>query len=91
MTQTAPTPHHMRAEFGSGIPPRAYSDIEVDWPGPSFPATGSTVPRTELDKRIRPLAATTGASMLVTSKVVDIKHDSCGRVFALDLSQRRPY
>jgi arginine decarboxylase len=27
MTQTAPTPRHMRAEFGSGIPPRAYSSV----------------------------------------------------------------
>jgi len=63
------------------------SDIEVDWPGPSFPATGSAVPRTELDKRIRPLAATTGASILLASKVVDIKHDSCGRVSSLVISR----
>jgi flavin-dependent dehydrogenase len=62
-------------------------DIEVDWPGPLFPATGSAVPRTELDERIRQLAATTGASMVPTSKVVDIKHDSCGRVSSLLVSR----
>ncbi|HET7741181.1 MAG TPA: FAD-dependent oxidoreductase, partial [Mycobacterium sp.] len=29
------------------------ADVEVRWPGPSFPSTSSAVPRTELDDRIR--------------------------------------
>src|ERR1700675_1681894 len=32
------------------------SSAQVTWPGPSFPATGSAVPRTELDERIRQVA-----------------------------------
>jgi menaquinone-9 beta-reductase len=58
-------------------------DVEVDWPGPSFPASGSAVPRTELDERIRQHAVSSGASMLMGSKVVDIQHDSTGRVSSL--------
>ena len=61
-------------------------DVEVDWPGPSFPACGSAVPRTELDERIRKLAADDGASMMLNSKVVDIQHDSRGRVASLVIS-----
>jgi geranylgeranyl reductase family protein len=62
-------------------------DVEVDWPGPSFPATGSAVPRTELDERIRRHAADTGASMLLGSKVVDIEHDSKGNVSSLKIAR----
>ena len=58
-------------------------DVEVDWPGPSFPATGSAVPRTELDEKIRQVAAHSGASMLLGAKVVDLDHDSTGRVSRL--------
>ena len=61
-------------------------DVEVDWPGPSFPACGSAVPRTELDERIRKLAADDGASMMLNSKVVDIQQDSRGRVASLVIS-----
>jgi geranylgeranyl reductase family protein len=65
--------------FGGGV--------EVDWPAPSFPATGSAVPRTELDERIRQVAADDGASMMLRSKVVDIEHDSSGRVRSLVMSR----
>jgi menaquinone-9 beta-reductase len=57
--------------------------VEVDWPAPSFPSTGSAVPRTELDDRIRKFAESTGATMMLGAKVVDIKHDSGGRVSSL--------
>jgi menaquinone-9 beta-reductase len=57
--------------------------VEVDWPAPSFPSTGSAVPRTELDDRIRKFAESTGASMMLGAKVVDISHDSRGRVSSL--------
>ena len=60
-------------------------EVEVDWPGPSFPAHGSAVPRTELDERIRQVAADAGASMLMGRKVVEVKHDSLGRVTSLAL------
>jgi flavin-dependent dehydrogenase len=36
------------------------ADVEVDWPGPSFPPTSSAVPRTELDDRIRSVAESDG-------------------------------
>ncbi|MDT0440693.1 FAD-dependent monooxygenase, partial [Streptomyces doudnae] len=39
------------------------ADVEVRWPGPSFPSTGSAGPRTELDDRIRAVAADDGAKM----------------------------
>src|SRR5262249_52064135 len=35
-------------------------EVEIDWPGPSFPAYGSAVPRTELDERIRQAAVDAG-------------------------------
>jgi geranylgeranyl reductase family protein len=57
--------------------------VQVDWPGPSFPDTGSAVPRTELDERIRKFAESTGASMMLGAKVVDIEHDSRGAVSSL--------
>lgn len=59
--------------------------VEVAWPGPSFPSTGSAVPRTELDDRIRCVAADDGASMMLGSKAVDVSHDSSGQVDTLIL------
>ena len=56
------------------------ADVEVPWPGPAFPATGSAVPRTELDDRIRSVAADDGAKMLLGVKAVGVSHDSRGRV-----------
>ncbi|ORA38047.1 menaquinone reductase [Mycobacterium aquaticum] len=61
------------------------ADVEVPWPGPSFPSTGSAVPRTELDDRIRSVAADDGAKMLLGVKAVGVSHDSRGRVDALHL------
>jgi menaquinone-9 beta-reductase len=61
------------------------ADVEVDWPGPSFPATSSAVPRLELDDRIRMVAADDGAKMLLGSKAVGVSRDSCGRVSAVVL------
>ncbi|MGH3675315.1 MAG: menaquinone reductase [Mycobacterium sp.] len=55
-------------------------EVEIDWPGPAFPSTGSAVPRTELDDRIREVAADDGAKMLLGMKAVDVRHDSGGRV-----------
>jgi geranylgeranyl reductase family protein len=55
-------------------------EVEVDWPGPSFPSTGSAVARVELDDRIRKVAEDSGARMLLGVKVVGAHHDSAGRV-----------
>ena len=56
------------------------SEVEVPWPGPSFPPVSSAVPRTELDDRVRKVAEESGASMLLGSKAVDVSRDSAGRV-----------
>ncbi|PQM53351.1 FAD-linked oxidoreductase [Mycolicibacter virginiensis] len=61
-------------------------EIEVDWPGPSFPSTGSAAPRTELDERIRKVAEESGARMLLGVKAVGAHHDSAGRVRAVVLA-----
>ena len=61
-------------------------EIEVDWPGPSFPATGSAAPRTELDERIRKVAEESGARMLLGVKAVGAHHDSAGRVRSVVLA-----
>lgn len=61
------------------------SAVEVHWPGPSFPATGSAVPRTELDERIRQVAQASGARMLLGVKAVDVEYDSGRRVRAVVL------
>ncbi|HUM00364.1 MAG TPA: FAD-dependent monooxygenase, partial [Mycobacterium sp.] len=58
-------------------------EVEIDWPGPSFPSYGSAVPRTELDERVRQVAADAGCRMLLGSKVVDVSRDSRGRVTSL--------
>ncbi|MGH9061624.1 MAG: geranylgeranyl reductase family protein, partial [Acidimicrobiales bacterium] len=60
-------------------------EVEVDWPGPSFPSTGSAVARVELDDRIRRVAEDSGARMLLGSKAVGVRHDSSGRVRSVSL------
>lgn len=61
------------------------ADVEVAWPGPSFPSTGSAVPRTELDDRIRSVAADDGAKMRLGAKVVGVNYGSRGRVESVQL------
>ncbi len=61
-------------------------ELEVDWPGPSFPSTGSAVARVELDDRIRKCAEESGARMLLGAKVVGAHHDSSRRVASLRLA-----
>jgi menaquinone-9 beta-reductase len=65
------------------------ADVEVPWPGPSFPSTSSAVPRTELDDRIRMVAADAGATMLLGAKAVDVQHDCTGKVRTLVLDDGR--
>ena len=61
------------------------ADVEIAWPGPSFPPTSSAVPRTELDDRIRSVAVDDGAKMLLGVKAVGVHHDSSGRVTSVTL------
>ncbi|ORB11029.1 menaquinone reductase [Mycobacterium noviomagense] len=61
-------------------------EVEVAWPGPSFPATGSAVARIELDDRIRKVAEDSGARMLLGVKVIGVHHDSRGRVWSVVLA-----
>ena len=61
------------------------SAVEVPWPGPSFPATSSAVPRTELDDRIRQVAESSGATMRLGVKAVAVERGSGGRVSAVVL------
>ncbi|OMC37795.1 FAD-linked oxidoreductase [Mycobacterium sp. GA-1841] len=61
------------------------ADVEVPWPGPSFPSTSSAVPRTELDDRIRSVAADDGAKMRLGVKAIGVEHDSRGRVESVQL------
>jgi geranylgeranyl reductase family protein len=61
-------------------------DVEVQWPGPSFPSTGSAVARVELDDRIRKVAEESGARMRLGVKVVGVNHDSTTRVVSVTLS-----
>ncbi|MFV0496392.1 menaquinone reductase [Mycobacterium sp.] len=62
------------------------NEVEVEWPGPSFPSHSSAVARLELDDRIRQVAQDCGARMLLGSKVVDAHHDSSRRVVSLTLA-----
>jgi geranylgeranyl reductase family protein len=62
------------------------ADVEIAWPGPSFPPTSSAVPRAELDDRIRSVAADEGAKMLLGTKAVGVQHDSSGRVTSVTLN-----
>jgi geranylgeranyl reductase family protein len=61
-------------------------EVQVPWPGPSFPSTGSAAPRTELDERIRTVAEDSGARMLLGAKAVGAQHESSGRVDAVVLA-----
>ena len=61
------------------------ADVEIAWPGPSFPPTSSAVPRTELDDRIRQVAAEGGATMRLGAKAVGVQHGPSGRVAAVVL------
>ncbi len=61
-------------------------EVQVDWPGPSFPSTGSAVARLELDDRIRKCAEDSGARMLLGTKAVAVHHDSSRRVVSLTLA-----
>jgi menaquinone-9 beta-reductase len=61
-------------------------EVEVEWPGPSFPSTGSAVTRLELDDRIRKVAEESGARMLLGTKAVAVHHDSSRRVVSLTLA-----
>lgn len=65
------------------------SELEVRWPGRSFPGASSAVPRTELDDRVRKAAESSGASMLLGCKAVDVERDSAGRVTAVVLVDGR--
>jgi len=62
------------------------TEVEVRWPGLSFPVSSSAVPRTELDDRIRQVAEESGASMLLGHKCVDVSWNSAGRVDAVLLA-----
>ena len=55
-------------------------EVEVRWPGPSFPSHSSAVARTELDDRIRRVAEAHGARMLLGVKAVDVSRDERQRV-----------
>ncbi|WP_460009565.1 NAD(P)/FAD-dependent oxidoreductase, partial [Mycobacterium avium] len=56
------------------------AQVQVDWPGPSFPSTGSAVARTELDDRIRRVAEDSGARMLLGTKAVGVQRDSSANI-----------
>jgi geranylgeranyl reductase family protein len=61
-------------------------EVDVEWPGPSFPSTGSAVARVELDDRIRKVAEESGARMRLGVKAVGAQHDSSSRVTSVTLS-----
>ncbi|MFD4183470.1 geranylgeranyl reductase family protein, partial [Rhodococcus sp. NPDC058514] len=50
-------------------------ELQLPWPGGSLPSTGSAVPRTELDDRIRQVALDAGARMVQGAKAVDADRD----------------
>ncbi len=49
--------------------------FELPWPSGSFPSSGSAVPRTELDDRIRRTAVEAGAHMVEGAKAVGVERD----------------
>lgn len=63
-------------------------EVEVQWPGASFPAHSSAVARLELDDRIRKVAEESGARMLLGTKAVGVHHDSSRRVTSVTLADR---
>ena len=65
------------------------AEVEIPWPGASFPKVSSAVPRTELDDRIRMVAVDDGAKMMLGVKAVDVRHDSAGTRFFGVAGQRR--
>ncbi|MEV0948084.1 geranylgeranyl reductase family protein [Rhodococcus sp. NPDC049939] len=48
-------------------------ELELEWPGKSFPSVGSAVPRTELDDKLRANAVTSGAVMVQGAKAVGVE------------------
>lgn len=48
-------------------------ELELEWPGGSFPSVGSAVPRSELDDRIRATATSSGAVMVQGAKAFDVE------------------
>jgi geranylgeranyl reductase family protein len=50
-------------------------ELYLPWPGGSLPGTGSAVPRTELDSRIRADALRRGALELAGARAVDVRRD----------------
>ncbi len=48
---------------------------QLPWPGGAFPDHGSAVPRTELDARIRRVAADSGACAVDDARAVDVVRD----------------
>lgn len=63
-------------------------EVEVQWPGQSFPSHSSAVARLELDDRIRKVAEESGARMLLGAKAVGVHHDSSRRVTSVTLADR---
>ncbi|OBB89970.1 geranylgeranyl reductase family protein [Mycobacterium sp. 852002-40037_SCH5390672] len=59
------------------------TQVEVAWPTGSFPPTSTAIRRTELDDRIRCVAADEGAKMMLGTKVVTITQDRAGRVLSV--------
>lgn len=55
----------------------------LPWPGGSFPAQGSAVPRTELDHAILQVAIESGARTLMPARAVDVRFDAAGRLDAV--------
>lgn len=53
-------------------------ELRMPWPGGSLPATGSAVPRRELDDRLRLLAVAAGVTMLQGARAVDAERDAGG-------------
>jgi geranylgeranyl reductase family protein len=50
-------------------------ELYLPWPGGSLPGTGSAVPRTELDDRIRAVALQRGATAVDGARAVDVERD----------------